>query len=140
MDQQLRGLGQRIKQLRAERGWSQEEFAEICRVHRTYMGHIERGEKNLSFGSIVRVANALGVSLAELFKGLETGESFSSTAGARQDRHQNSGVSSLDRDRLIREVASLERVLHGLKELISSSEKRSRSSKSSRNLGRTRAS
>jgi transcriptional regulator with XRE-family HTH domain len=132
VDQQLRGLGQRIKQLRTERGWSQEEFAEICGVHRTYMGHIERGEKNLSFGSIARVANALDVSLSELFKGLESGESFSSAAETRHGRGQNSGGSRLNRDRLIREVASLERILRALKELVSSSERRTRSAKPSR--------
>jgi transcriptional regulator with XRE-family HTH domain len=118
VDPQLQVLGRRIKELRSERGWSQEEFAEVCGVHRTYMGHIERGEKNLSFGSLVRVANALGISLSELFKGLEDDESRSPTKG-RPDRPRNPGASALDRDRLIREVATLERVLRGLREIVS---------------------
>jgi hypothetical protein len=95
------------------------------------MGHIERGEKNLSFGSIARVANALDVSLSELFRGLESGEAFSRTAGTRHGRGQNSGGSRLDRDRLIREVASLERVLRSLKDLVSSPGRRSHSAKPS---------
>jgi transcriptional regulator with XRE-family HTH domain len=121
VDPQLRTLGQRIKQLRAERGWSQEEFAEICGVHRTYMGHIERGEKNLSFGSMVRVANALGVSLSDLFKGLENGEALSPSGVAQRGRVRNAGGSKVDRNRLIREVATLERVLRTLKQLVATS-------------------
>lgn len=116
----MRILGQRIKQLRTERGWSQEEFAEICGVHRTYMGHIERGEKNLSFGSMVRVANALRVSLSELFKGLENGK-LSLPGVTNRDRVRKAAGSKLDRDRLIREVATLERVLRTLKELVATS-------------------
>ena len=75
MDDALRRLGIRIRELRTRRGWSQEAFADIAGVHRTYMGHLERGEKNLSFLSILRVANALGVTLSELLAGLEKGDS-----------------------------------------------------------------
>jgi transcriptional regulator with XRE-family HTH domain len=96
-------------------------FAEICGVHRTYMGHIERGEKNLSFGSMVRVANALGVSLSDLFKGLENGEVLSPSGVAHRDRARKAAGSKLDRDRLIREVAVLERVLRTLKKLVTPS-------------------
>jgi transcriptional regulator with XRE-family HTH domain len=90
----------------------------VCGVHRTYMGHIERGEKNLSFTSMVRVANALNVSLAELFKGLDAGDSVAVGGGARKAAKQNPRPGDVDRDRLIREVAALERVLSGLKELV----------------------
>ena len=88
----------------------------MCGVHRTYMGHIERGEKNVSFMSIVRVANALNVGLPELFAGLETGEQ--PTAGAKRKRKSGiSGRGRLDRDRLLRAVAVLERSVHTLREL-----------------------
>jgi transcriptional regulator with XRE-family HTH domain len=70
-ESRLHWLGRRIRELRAARGWSQEDFAEVCGVHRTYVGHLERGEKNVSFGTLVRVAEALGVKLSELFKGIE---------------------------------------------------------------------
>jgi transcriptional regulator with XRE-family HTH domain len=66
VDGPLKQLGQRIRDLRKERGWSQERFADVCGVHRTYMGHLERGEKNVSFNTLVRLSEALGISLPEL--------------------------------------------------------------------------
>jgi transcriptional regulator with XRE-family HTH domain len=53
--------------LRSKHGWTQEQFAEFCGLHRTYMGHVERGEKNVSLSTVARVANALGVRIAALF-------------------------------------------------------------------------
>jgi transcriptional regulator with XRE-family HTH domain len=67
----LKALGQRIRELRAERGYSQESFADKCGVHRTFMGTVERGESNLSFQNIARVAITLDVTLSNLFLGLE---------------------------------------------------------------------
>jgi transcriptional regulator with XRE-family HTH domain len=67
----LRALGHRIRELRTERGYSQEGFADKCGVHRTFMGTIERGESNLSFQNIAKVATTLGVSLSALFRDLE---------------------------------------------------------------------
>lgn len=56
----------RLKQLRLERGLSQEEFAEQCGLHRTYIGSIERGERNVSIDNIERIATALGVEVRHL--------------------------------------------------------------------------
>jgi transcriptional regulator with XRE-family HTH domain len=67
----LRALGQRIRELRTEQGFSQEGFADKCGVHRTFMGTIERGESNLSFQNIAKVATTLGVPLSTLFRDLE---------------------------------------------------------------------
>lgn len=67
----LRALGKRIRELRIERGYSQEGFADKCGVHRTFMGTVERGESNLSFQNILKVAASLNVSLSTLFSGLE---------------------------------------------------------------------
>jgi transcriptional regulator with XRE-family HTH domain len=64
-------LGKRVHELRAAKKWSQEEFAHISGLHRTYIGQIERGEKNISFDNLSRVAGSLGVSLAALLEGLE---------------------------------------------------------------------
>jgi transcriptional regulator with XRE-family HTH domain len=61
-----RHLGGRIRALRLESGWSQEQFAEICGLHRTYMGHVERGEKNISLSTMVRISDALNIPLSEL--------------------------------------------------------------------------
>ncbi len=71
MDKLFQALGLRIRELRTARGWSQEHFAEICGVHRTYMGHLERGEKNASLGSVARVARALEITLSELLRGID---------------------------------------------------------------------
>jgi len=67
----LRAFGQRVRELRQAQGFSQEGFADKCGVHRTFMGTIERGESNLSFQNIAKVAETLGVSLAVLFADLE---------------------------------------------------------------------
>ena len=70
-DRLLKVLGQRIRELRTEKGYSQEAFADHCGVHRTFMGTVERGESNLSFQNIAKVAKALDVTLSSLFEGLE---------------------------------------------------------------------
>jgi len=67
----LKTLGQRIKKLRKDQGYSQEAFADKCGVHRTFMGTIERGESNLSFKNILKVTTTLGISLSTLFRELE---------------------------------------------------------------------
>lgn len=67
----LKSLGQRIRELRTEQGYSQESFADKCGVHRTFMGTVERGESNLSFQNIAKVSTTLGVPLSTLFLDLE---------------------------------------------------------------------
>lgn len=59
-------LGKRIRQLRKEQGFSQEAFAEIAGIHRTYIGAIERGEKNITVITAKRISNALKITLGEL--------------------------------------------------------------------------
>lgn len=59
-------LGRKIRQLRIEKGYSQESFADACRLHRTYMGSLERGERNLTLKTLMTVAHALGMTVAEL--------------------------------------------------------------------------
>lgn len=63
-------LGKKIADLRRERGFSQEGFAHECRFHRSHMGAVERGEKNITLQGLVRIAKNLKISLAELFKGV----------------------------------------------------------------------
>jgi len=67
IDNLQRSLGRRIRELRSKHGWTQEQFAHFCGVHRTYLGHVERGEKNVSLSTVLRVANALGVRISALF-------------------------------------------------------------------------
>jgi transcriptional regulator with XRE-family HTH domain len=64
-----RTVGQNLRRLRLARGLSQEQFAEVLGVHRTYMGGIERGERNLTLRSLERIADHLGVDARELLSG-----------------------------------------------------------------------
>jgi transcriptional regulator with XRE-family HTH domain len=59
-------LGSVVRELRAGLGISQEMLAERCELHRTYIGGIERGERNVSLENIVRLAKALKVSPSKL--------------------------------------------------------------------------
>ena len=63
----LKAFGQRVRQLRKDRSWSQEELAAKCGRHWTYIGGIERGERNPTLRVIVDLARALGVGVRELF-------------------------------------------------------------------------
>ncbi len=63
----LSRLGQRIRNLRIQAGLSQEELAERADFHPTYLGGIERGERNLSFRNLEKLAEALLVPLKKLF-------------------------------------------------------------------------
>lgn len=63
-------FGKRVRELRKQRGWSQEEFADKAGLHRTYIGSVERGEQNVSIDNIEKLAKTLGVSIDNLFKGL----------------------------------------------------------------------
>ena len=59
-------LGHAIRRLRSAKGFSQEGFADHVGLHRTYIGSVERGEKNISLDNIERVAKALGLNPADL--------------------------------------------------------------------------
>ncbi len=61
-------FGERIKTLRKERGWSQEKLAEKTGFHRTYIGMIERGERNPSLININVFAETFKISISELLK------------------------------------------------------------------------
>ncbi|MGH7089836.1 MAG: helix-turn-helix domain-containing protein [Stellaceae bacterium] len=61
-------LADNIRRLRRERGLSQEELADICGLHRTYVGSVERGERNVTLSSLELLAQALDVSVVELLK------------------------------------------------------------------------
>jgi len=61
-------FGKHIAQLRRELNISQEEFADRCSLHRTYIGALERGEKSPTLKTIEKLAKGLNVSLIDLFK------------------------------------------------------------------------
>ncbi|KAB0667752.1 helix-turn-helix transcriptional regulator [Oryzomonas japonica] len=59
-------LSENLRFLRNQRGLSQEELAEVCGIHRTYVGSIERGERNVTLSSLELFASALNVSVPRL--------------------------------------------------------------------------
>lgn len=66
----LKGFGQKLRQLRKCEGFSQEAFALECGLDRSYVGAIERGERNLSLRNIEVVADKLNLIISELFTGV----------------------------------------------------------------------
>jgi len=60
-------FGEKVRELRKKRGLSQEELAFKADLHRTYIGMIERAEKNITLVNIERIANALEIPISELF-------------------------------------------------------------------------
>ena len=66
-DEVLRRLGIRIRSIRGQARISQEELGHLSKLHRTYIGAIERGERNPSVLSLKKIADALNVKLGDLF-------------------------------------------------------------------------
>ena len=68
----LRGkVGRAVRALRTAAGYSQESFADACRLHRTYIGSVERGETNVSLDSLERIARTLKVPVSRLLTDAE---------------------------------------------------------------------
>jgi transcriptional regulator with XRE-family HTH domain len=61
-------FGQRVRRLREAKGWTQEELAEKADIHRTYLGGIERGLRNVALRNIAKIAQAFDLSLSEFFQ------------------------------------------------------------------------
>lgn len=63
----LKNFGARVRALRKAKGFSQEDFALEIELDRTYMGGVERGERNLALLNIRKIAQGLGISVSKLF-------------------------------------------------------------------------
>lgn len=63
-------LGARIRELRLKKGWSQEEFADVCGLHRSHMGEIERGRANVTLATLVIIVQKLQTTVSALFEDL----------------------------------------------------------------------
>lgn len=67
-DDAIKGtFGRRVRDIRVKKGLSQEGLAEICELDRSYVGGVERGERNVSLVNIRKIADALGISPKEFF-------------------------------------------------------------------------
>lgn len=67
-------IGERLRSYRRQKGWSQELLAEHADLHATYIGQLERGEKNATLETISKVAQALDISLSQLFENISLSE------------------------------------------------------------------
>jgi transcriptional regulator with XRE-family HTH domain len=85
MSQIISIISHRLRNYRLERGLTQEKLAEKAGLHYTYVGQVERGEKNLTLASLEKILMALDVSFAELFYGLEDSLEEESTAAKCYD-------------------------------------------------------
>lgn len=75
-------IGDRIKKHRNQLGLTQEELAEKCGLHHTYIGQLERGEKNATLESVEKVVQGLGISFEILFEKVAPSESAEPTIAA----------------------------------------------------------
>lgn len=61
-------FAKRVRELRQERGWSQDDLADEAGLHRTYIGTVERAEQSITLDSVEKIAKAFKVSVKELFE------------------------------------------------------------------------
>ena len=80
-------LGRNLRRIRQQRRLSQEEFAEVLKIHRTYVGGLERGERNPSLLVIERLARALDVEPLELLQDDDASSQMTMRAAATGDGH-----------------------------------------------------
>jgi transcriptional regulator with XRE-family HTH domain len=73
-DELKRAFGEAVRKFRTAKGLSQEKLAEHADIHRTYIGDVERGLRNIALVNMHRIAAALGVSLSELIGEMEKRE------------------------------------------------------------------
>lgn len=72
----LSAFGHTIRKYRTEKNISQERFADMCSLHRTYISDVELGKRNVSLENIATMANALGVKIYQIFKEFEDNETI----------------------------------------------------------------
>lgn len=71
MSQIIQIVAKRLKDYRLQRGLTQEDLAEKANLHYTYIGQVERAEKNVTINTLERIIDSLNVSFSELFTGIE---------------------------------------------------------------------
>lgn len=91
-----------MRELRRERGFSQEGFADECGLHRTYMSGIERGLRNVSIENVAKIAKALRVPIGELFSWDSTPGPEQGEVGIRTKAVRPASAASASRRRRVR--------------------------------------
>ena len=81
-------IGERLRAYRIQKGWSQEILAEKAELHHTYIGQLERGEKNATIESIYKVTTALDIPLSALFENISPSSEARDYASVSYDRIQ----------------------------------------------------
>jgi transcriptional regulator with XRE-family HTH domain len=113
VDDLLRRLGKRIREVRIERGFaSQDALGDYLKMHRSFIGHLENGRKDFRLTTIMRVAEALGVPLSELFAAIEDRKDFKEKSAPRSGTTRHYA--------LMKDVAVLERTVQRLRATIAS--------------------
>lgn len=80
-----KAFGKRLRELREQQGYSQERLAEVAGLHRTYVGDVERGERNIGLDNIWRLAKALGINPAVFFQEADTSQPNTESFPDEQD-------------------------------------------------------
>jgi transcriptional regulator with XRE-family HTH domain len=96
-------LGQAVRELRSAAGYSQESFAAKIKVHRTFMGTIERGNTNVSLDTLERLARGLEMGVWELIRIAEVGGGAARSGGRRATTYDRRGKTD-------RELAALKKI------------------------------
>jgi len=111
----IQKIGQRIRDIRKQRGWSQEELGEKAGFHFSYIGGVERAEKNITLVNLLKIADALDVQIMDLFMYTKYQESalneklldIDSTKGAFQIEDASQKIDSEMRELYFSAIASL---------------------------------
>lgn len=104
-------LGIRIRHYRKENHITQEQLAEICGLHPTYIGQLERGEKNATVESIYKIALGLNISMSKLFEDLEVIEDSPQSVPA-DIYHQMLALPQDKQNEIVAIVSSIVKLLH----------------------------
>ena len=104
-------LGQRIRNNRTANGLSQEKLAELSGCHPTYIGQIERGEKNATIESVEKIASALNIPLSRLFEKLNTEETATHSIPL-ECYERISAKSKAEQEQLLRILIEIDKYKH----------------------------
>lgn len=85
----LLAFGQAVRRARKAQGLSQEDFADRCGIDRSYMGCVERGERNLALVNVDKIVKALGMAPSEFFKALDAPPAAAEAGQRENDGQKN---------------------------------------------------